>query len=146
MQHKPLDKVGIVMAILCALHCLLVPVVLPTLALVGLSFLGYEWFERLVLTIGLLIGVLAIGSGIRHHGSPLPMIALILGGFLYFFKDILGHRMEPWLIVMGALLLITAHTLNLHLCRTRNRVPCESISVATDGVQVGDAVDPSPHR
>ncbi|WP_113907865.1 MerC domain-containing protein [Aliidiomarina celeris] len=144
MQHKPLDKAGIVMAVLCALHCLLVPVVLPTLGLMGLSFLGFEWFERLVLTVGLIIGALAISSGIRHHGSPFPLIALSLGGVLYFFKDALGHHFEPLLIVVGASLLVTAHVLNLHLCRTRNRLPCEEVERSVE--LVTESVDPAPQK
>lgn len=131
MHHKPLDKAGIVVAVLCALHCLLVPVVLPTLALMGLSFLGYELFERIILGISLLIGGVAVVMGMRHHQSWLPLVFLAIGGVLYFNKDTFGHGWEPLLIVLGASLIVVAHTLNLHLCRARNRKPCAEVEVNT---------------
>jgi|SRR5690554_2553555 len=131
MHHKPLDKAGIIVAVLCALHCLLVPVVLPTLALMGLSFLGFELFERIILSISLLIGGIAIVLGIRHHQSPWPLVLLTSGGVLYFNKDFFGHGWEPLMIVFGASLLVIAHTLNLHLCRAKNRKPCEQVEEET---------------
>lgn len=131
MHHKPLDKAGIIVAVLCALHCLLVPVVLPTLALMGLSFLGFELFERIILSISLLIGGIAIVLGIRHHQSPWPLVLLTFGGVMYFNKDFFGHGWEPLLIVFGASLLVIAHTLNLHLCRAKNRKPCEQVEEET---------------
>ncbi|RUO20330.1 MerC domain-containing protein [Aliidiomarina haloalkalitolerans] len=131
MHHKPLDKAGIIVAVLCALHCLLVPVVLPTLALMGLSFLGFELFERIILSISLIIGGIAIVLGIRHHQSLVPLVLLILGGVTYFNKHFFGHGWEPLVILAGASLLIIAHTLNLHLCRAKNRKPCEQVEDAS---------------
>lgn len=121
MHHKPLDKAGIIIAVLCALHCLLVPVVLPTLALVGLSFLGFEIFERIILSISLLVGGIAVIMGMRHHASWTPLWFLILGGVMYFNKNALGHHIEPLLILTGATFIVIAHILNLHLCRVKNR-------------------------
>ncbi|MCC5854285.1 MAG: MerC domain-containing protein [Idiomarina sp.] len=130
MRHKPLDRAGIILAVTCALHCLLVPVVLPMLTLVGLSFLGYEIFERIILSASLLLGGVAITLGFRHHSSPLPLLALIAGGTLYFFKDVAGHAWEPLFVVIGAALIVTAHTFNLYLCRSRNSKPCEEVEDA----------------
>lgn len=131
MHHKPLDKAGIIVAVLCALHCLLVPVVLPTLALMGLSFLGFELFERIILSVSLLIGGIAVVLGIRHHQSPWPLLLLTLGGILYFNKNFFGHGWEPLMIVAGAAFIVVAHTLNLHLCRAKNRKPCEQVEEET---------------
>lgn len=142
MQHKPFDKAGIWIAMLCALHCLLVPVVLPVLSLVGLSFLGFETFERILLGIGLLVGTIAIVMGVRHHQSPIPLVALIGGGALYFHKDTFGSGVEPIMIVVGASLLVIAHVLNLHLCRKYNNArPCEAVESElqqTEGKQLDD--------
>ncbi|TRW48531.1 MerC domain-containing protein [Aliidiomarina halalkaliphila] len=131
MYHKPLDKAGIIVAVLCAIHCLLVPVVLPTLALVGLSFLGFELFERIILSISLLIGSVAVFMGMRHHRSWTPFFFLALGGVLYFGKNTFGSTWEPLLILTGAAFIVVAHTLNLHLCRVKNRnKPCEEVEAA----------------
>ncbi len=137
MQHKSFDKAGISIAIVCALHCLLLPVVLPTLALMGLSFMGMFWIELAVLSTSMLVGGIAVVLGFRHHSSPFPLLALISGGALFFLK----HEVTtPWLqvvaIVAGAFMLITAHTMNLYLCRKRNKVPCEQVSTANNSAKV----------
>lgn len=128
MQHKSFDKAGISIAILCALHCLLLPVVLPTLALMGLSFMGMFWVELVVLSTSMIVGGVAVFLGFRHHSSPLPLLALVSGGVLFFFKHEMSSPWEQIAIVVGALLLITAHTANLYMCRKRNKVPCEQIA------------------
>jgi len=131
MHHKPIDKAGIIVAVLCALHCLLLPVVLPTLGLMGLSFLGYDLFERIILSTSLFVGGIAVIMGMRHHQSWWPVIFLVLGGVLYFNKHQIGHAFgHGWeipVVLVGASLIVIAHTLNLHLCRARNRKPCEEV-------------------
>jgi len=127
MQHKSFDKAGISIAIVCALHCLLLPVVLPTLALMGLSFMGMFWVELVVLSTSMIVGGFAVVLGFRHHSSPIPLLALITGGALFFAKHEMSSPWEQIAIVAGAFMLITAHTLNLYLCRKRNNVPCEEV-------------------
>lgn len=129
MKHKPLDKTGIWLAIICAVHCLLVPVLLPTLSLVGLSFLGADSLERMVLTGSAIIGAIAIGIGTRHHRSPLPLLALMTGVVIYFNKHLIGHEFGHYweipVVLVGATLLITAHLLNLHLCKLSKAKNCD---------------------
>ncbi|RUO32631.1 MerC domain-containing protein [Aliidiomarina soli] len=129
MRHKPLDKTGIWLAIVCALHCLLVPVLLPTLSLLGLSVLGADTLERAVLSLSALIGGVAIAIGTKHHRSPLPLLALLAGVVLYFNKHNIGHAAgHGWeipVVLVGAGLLISAHVMNLHLCRVRRVENCD---------------------
>lgn len=142
MKHKPLDKTGIWLAIVCALHCLLVPVLLPTLSLVGLSFLGAESLERMVLTASAIIGAIAIGIGTRHHRSALPLLALAAGVVLYFNKHHIGHQFGHYweipVVLTGAVLLIVAHLLNLYLCRVSKAKNCD---VAAEAVSPNVAAD-----
>lgn len=131
MKHKPLDKTGIWLAVACALHCLLVPVLLPTLSLVGMSFLGAESLERGILAVSAVIGFIAIAIGTRHHQSPVPLVALVSGVVLYFNKHLIGHEFghfwEIPVVLVGASLLITAHVLNLHLCRVSKAKNCDVV-------------------
>lgn len=148
MKHKPLDKTGIWLAIVCAIHCLLVPVVLPTLSLVGLSFLGADMIERGILMVSALIGGVAISIGTKHHKSGLPIILLIAGVVLYFHKHQIGHHFghgwEVPVVLVGAALLISAHVLNLHLCRVRKASNCD-VAAEAQGEEVGaESTTPSP--
>lgn len=136
MKHKPLDKTGIWLAIACAVHCLMVPVLLPTLSLVGLSFLGADMLERSILTVSAIIGFVAIAIGTRHHRSVFPLLALISGVVLYFNKHVIGHHYgHGWeipVVLAGALLLISAHVLNLYLCRISKAKNCDVAAEAAD--------------
>lgn len=113
-----LDRLGIWVSGLCALHCLALPVLIPLLPLIGSAFFAQVWFERLILSVSLLIGAVALLSGAtRYHGKYYPMGLLATGGLIYWFKDIFGHEFEPFTIAVGALLIIAGHWVNMRLCR-----------------------------
>lgn len=143
MNHKPLDKTGIWLAIVCALHCLLVPVLLPTLSLLGLSFLGWEVLERVVLSFSLVIGAAAILIGMRHHQSFIPLLLLLVGGVFYVQKNHFGHGFEPVMVLAGAALIVTAHVINLQLCRVRKVKDCDAVDEVAEMPDTAASVDPA---
>ena len=109
-----LDRLGIWISGLCALHCLAIPV-LPLLAS---SMFGQIWFERTILSLSILIGSVALISGaLKYHGRYYPLLLLLAGGSIYWFKDMFGEAGEPFTITVGAALIITGHWINLKLCR-----------------------------
>ena len=116
-MQKSLDKTGIWVTTICALHCLLLPVLLPVLAMLGVSFLGETLLERIILSLSLLIGAIAMVTGFRHHRHVTPLILLALGGVIYWYKDIFGHLGEPVLILAGAGLIVLGHVKNVRLTR-----------------------------
>lgn len=113
-----LDRLGIWVSSLCALHCLALPVLIPLLPLVGSSFFAQVWFERTILTFSLIVGAVALISGaVRYHGKYYPLILLFTGGAIYWHKDIFGHHYEPFTIALGAALIVAGHWFNMRLCR-----------------------------
>jgi len=113
-----LDKLGIWVSSLCALHCLALPVLIPLLPLIGSTFFAQVWFERVILSISLIIGGIALFSGAsRYHGQYYPLVLLFTGGAIYWYKDILGEAYEPFTIALGALLIVAGHWINMRLCR-----------------------------
>jgi hypothetical protein len=113
-----LDKLGIWVSSLCALHCLALPVLIPLLPLIGSTFFAQVWFERVILSISLIIGGVALFSGAsRYHGQYYPLVLLFTGGAIYWHKDIFGEAYEPFTIAVGALLIVAGHWVNMRLCR-----------------------------
>lgn len=113
-----LDKLGIWVSSLCAVHCLALPVVVPLLPLIGSTFFAQLWFERTILSISLVIGAVALLSGaLKYHGRFYPIGLLAMGGIIYWFKDIFGESGEPFTIATGALLIVAGHWINMRLCR-----------------------------
>lgn len=113
-----LDKLGIWISSLCALHCLALPVIVSLLPLVGSSFFAQAWFERTILTGSIIIGAIALISGAaRYHGRYYPLLLLAAGGFIYWNKGFFGHDIEPLAVTLGAALIVAGHWINMRLCR-----------------------------
>ena len=112
------DRAGVWISSLCALHCLLLPILIPLIPLVASSFVAEVWFERTILSISILIGFWALFIGFyKYHRQIYPVYSLVLGGLIYWHKDIFGHEYEPFTIAVGAFLIIGAHLLNMKLCK-----------------------------
>lgn len=117
-QNNRLDKMGITVATVCAIHCVFLPLLIPVLPLVGLSFIGEHVFEDIVLAISMVAGFIALYTGYqRYHKTLYPIYCLALGGLIYSFKDSFGEALHPYLIGVGAGLIVFAHIMNVKLCR-----------------------------
>jgi len=114
-----LDRIGITAASLCALHCILLPVLLPALPLLGLSFLADHAWEHVFLIMTAILGSIALFSGFRkYHKRLYPFYLLFLGVAIYWIKHDFSESLQPVFIVVGASLIVAAHVINLKLCNS----------------------------
>jgi len=128
-----LDKLGIWASSLCALHCLLLPILITFITFVGATFFAQSWFERGILSLSMIIGFWAILSGFyRYHRQLYPLYSLVLGGLIYWNKDMFGAAYEPITITVGAILIVGAHIVNLKLCQSCRSCESSCSSVAQD--------------
>ncbi|WP_412971907.1 MerC domain-containing protein [Glaciecola sp. MF2-115] len=118
-ENVVLDRIGIWVSSLCAVHCLLLPLLLPIAPLVASSFFAEVWFERMILSFSIMIGFAALFIGFhKYHRQLYPLYSLVLGGLIYWNKDIFGEQYEPFTIAIGAFLIIAAHITNMRLCKS----------------------------
>jgi hypothetical protein len=114
-----LDRIGITAASLCALHCILLPVLLPALPLLGLSFLADHAWEHVFLIATGILGTFALFSGFKkYHKRLYPFYLLFLGIAIYWIKHDFAENLQPYFIVIGASLIVAAHVINLKLCNS----------------------------
>lgn len=114
-----LDRIGITATSLCALHCILLPVLLPALPLLGLSFLADHTWEHVFLIFTAILGSVALFSGFkRYHRKLYPFYLLFLGVGIYWIKHDFSEDLEVYFIVIGASLIVAAHFINLKLCNS----------------------------
>jgi len=114
-----LDRIGITATSLCALHCILLPVLLPALPLLGLSFLADHAWEHIFLMITAVLGTVALFSGFKkYHRRIYPFYLLFLGVAIYWIKHDFPEDVQPYFIVIGASLIVAAHIINLKLCNS----------------------------
>jgi len=115
--RNALDKVGIAMTSLCAIHCIMLPVLLPVLPLFGLTAWHNHALERGILLASMVLGFVTIFAGFhRYHKKLHPFYSLFLGGFIYWNKDVFGVEYEHAILIIGAAFVVLAHVLNLRLC------------------------------
>ncbi len=114
-----LDRIGITATTLCALHCILLPILLPVLPLMGLSFLADHAWEHVFLLLTATLGTVALFSGFkRYHRQLYPFYLLYLGVALYWIKHDFSEDLEIYFIVGGATLIVAAHFINIKLCNS----------------------------
>jgi MerC mercury resistance protein len=119
------DSLGASASLLCAIHCVLTPFVTSILPLLGVAVLANERIEHVVLLISLTLATTSVCWGIRVHNQR--RILVLFGAALslvLFGRLLMQGSLEVIFVVSGALLLVCAHLLNHHLCRTCS--VCES--------------------
>lgn len=112
-------KWSAVLAMVCAVHCMAVPLLAGLLPFVGLSFLESHVFEFLMIGTGVGLGAYSLSrSFTRDHRNPLPFtifatgaIAILLAMFL------LPHEVESIVLPIGALLIGIAQFVNIRFVR-----------------------------
>jgi hypothetical protein len=110
-----LDRAGVVLSGLCALHCLLSIFAVGTLGL-GSQVLFSPWIHRFGLAAAIAIGILTLAYAAGKHGKfdNLGIGALglgLMGGALA-----VGHGWpEAVLTIAGVALVATAHIRNLRI-------------------------------
>ena len=114
-----LDRIGITATSLCALHCILLPVILPALPLLGVGFLADHVWEHVFLILTAILGSIAMLSGFkRYHRKLYPFYLLILGVVIYWQKHDFSETVQPLFIMIGATLIVAAHIINIKLCNS----------------------------
>ena len=124
-----LDKLGIAATSLCALHCILLPILLPALPLLGISFLADHAWEHFFLIVTAVLGCIALFSGFkRYHRKIYPFYLLFLGIGIYWQKHDFSPEVQPFFIVVGAALIVAAHVINLRLCNSCRQCTDEHVA------------------
>lgn len=114
------DKLGIFLSGLCALHCLVTPLLVLALPVMG-EFFEQEWVHLTMALFVVPVGFFAFWSGYKHHQQlkvfALGILGLVMVGgaslMPHEWVEFYGHDMVT---ILGSLCLITAHVLNRRAC------------------------------
>jgi hypothetical protein len=111
------DGLGIVTSVLCAIHCGLLPILLPTLSLFGVNVVHNSIFEWGMILIAFFVGAYSLYHGYtRHHHSFIPGF-LFASGFVFLIAKQFFTGDELLLLCFAVTLIIYAHWRNFMLCR-----------------------------
>jgi TRAP-type uncharacterized transport system fused permease subunit len=113
-----LDKTGIWMSAICAVHCLVLPMFLSVSIFSGLAFMQDERIENAVLVMSAIVGAASLfPASIRHHKKLTPVIVLLCGFVMISLGKFLFTEYETVLTSSGAIIVAVSHYVNFKLCR-----------------------------
>jgi hypothetical protein len=135
-RSSRLDALGGALSIVCAIHCLVVPIALPFLA----TIVGNIWFEGGMMIGAIVLGSLALSHGFKWHGFRWPMwsfgfgiASLIVGNWVLTggeplccgIKD--GHAHDAplasyFLVAVGGAMILSSHVMNFIFERRAKRL------------------------
>ena len=115
------DKIAISFSVVCALHCLLLSIVVIFLPSISATFLGTENFHKILLYFVIPSSIIALSLGCKMHGKYevysygfFGIGALLFASF--FGHDYLGEVGEISLTLIGAGIVSLGHYKNQKLC------------------------------
>lgn len=116
------DQISIGLSAICAVHCLVLPIVVGVAPTLGALSMGHGQFHALLLTVVIPLSGLALSAGWLRHRDGRVLLFGLLGLSLMLTAatvahDVLGHEGERWLSVSGALLLALGHLRNYRRCK-----------------------------
>lgn len=114
------DLVGISTSTLCAIHCLVFPVLVMLGSISGYGIVHNHRIENVIIAISAVIGLSSlIPSWLSHHRKSTPLYVMAAGFVLIVFSRLtVSNQLETFLTTLGASALAFAHYLNWKLCRT----------------------------
>ncbi|EDL49774.1 MerC domain-containing protein [Erythrobacter sp. SD-21] len=116
--RQRLDRIGIGLSGLCALHCLASIVLVSGLGIGGEFFLAPD-IHRWGLVVATLVAAVAIGWGALRHRMAMPFVIAMTG--LTFMGAALavphGYK-EAVLTIIGVALVSLGHILNMRHCHS----------------------------
>jgi hypothetical protein len=109
-----LDRVGIILSGLCAVHCILGVVLVGVLGLGGEALLSPS-IHRIGLAMALVVGIISLGFGVLRHGRVAPLAIGASGLTLMGIALLVDHGIEETVLtIAGVSLVAFAHIRNLH--------------------------------
>lgn len=115
-----LDRFGICASVLCAIHCAVVPIILTSAPLLGLSFLADERIEITMIILALIVGTTSLTvSYCRHHRKIAALLTLVAGFIIIAAGHFLvSENLESIIIPAGGLTIAASHYINWRLTRS----------------------------
>ncbi len=122
---EQIDKTGFTLSLLCAIHCIAFPLLLPFLPLLAGSFIWSSGFEQTVVFASLLVAAPTLLRGYAQHRRIWVPVAFVIGLCFVLLRpeahvhaDGVHLGIEHYFFAScTGLALASGHWLNLRFCR-----------------------------
>lgn len=98
-----IEKVGVLLSIVCAIHCLSLPIFLFFAPYLASSFAFSPNLEWILVLSSFLLAAIILVLDFRKHRQPLPLYFLVLGIMIKLVDMFLDNQSYSWLfgILLG---------------------------------------------
>lgn len=121
-----MDIVGMGLSVACAVHCLAAPVLLSTLPLLGIEFVGHEGFESVMIAMIAILAGFTFFKGYRTHGRKGHLALGAFGLLVFLFlRPSVSVALEPYATVLGGSAFVIGHFLNWKWSKPCEECACE---------------------
>lgn len=129
------DKFAIMLSGICALHCIITPLVASVIPLFSAAVHHGEdahdfWFHQFILIFILPISLIALATGFRAHQKILPLIVAGMGLLILTFtalfaehllhNHVIEHEGETLLTITGGVIHAIGHIMNVLAARKKH--------------------------
>lgn len=107
------DAISMSLSVICLMHCIILPLFLTSLPLLGLEILENFYLESITILLSFIIGGYAIKNGyLKFHKNKFIVFLFAAGISLMLLSNFIGSSAEIWMKVSGGLIICVAHIQN----------------------------------
>lgn len=114
------DKVGVTTSLVCAVHCMVLPLLLTSLPILGIDLVQNKTVEILMIVLAFIIGIVALAKGRKDYNSNLPIIFFIIGIACLVLKEVF-HEWHTVILIPAITFILLAHYTNYKMTKTANK-------------------------
>lgn len=103
----PAEKVGVFLSLLCAIHCLTLPIILFVAPYLASSFAFSVTVEWILVLLSFGMALLLLWQDYRKHRKPMPLYFLGIAVFIKLVDTLLGNKSIEWVFGLSLGLFIT---------------------------------------
>jgi len=107
-----MHKVGFILSVLCAIHCLSIPIILAFLPSFAELLHLNLWLEIILILVIFLIGFWVFVKDFKSHHNKMPMIIFTIGLIIIIGTHFIQTNFQTLLSVIGGVFLVAAHIKN----------------------------------
>ena len=114
-----IDFFGFLNSFLCAIHCAAFPILISFGLLESLFWIEHFWLEMTFLGLSILLASLSLIKSYKSHRRSEPLFMILLGLICLLLGLNIHHGIfQTSLMVMGGLIIASAHVVNYFLNKT----------------------------
>jgi hypothetical protein len=117
-----LDRVGMILSMICLVHCLMTPVLLISLPILARYYIAHPLFHLVLALLIIPVGLVAFYSGYKHHHNFWVLLLgapglVIITGVPYLVHQMQLPLSEVLFMSIGSIMMLSAHWINRKSCQ-----------------------------